>query len=221
MAAQDDPQQFRRTLDWGVNLGLMLGLPAAVALYLLAQPLIATLFMSFSGSAMTPHDVRMAGYALEMFAVALPGFVLVKILVPAFFAHQDTKSPLRYASGAVAANLVASLLTFRWFGHVGLAWATAVSAWVHVVLLYVGLNRRGLYCATAGLWPMFWKTSVSTVVLGLALFMVAGTVPWLSLTPLVRMGWVSLLVVAGAVLYLGLLALLGVRLRQLNHMSVS
>ncbi len=221
MAAQDDPQQFRRTLDWGVNLGLMLGLPAAVALYLLAEPLIATLFMSFGGSAMTPHDVRMTGYALEMFAVALPGFVLVKILVPAFFAHQDTKSPLRYASGAVAANLLVSLLTFRWFGHVGLAWATAVSAWVHVVLLYVGLNRRGLYHATAELWPMFWKTTLSTAVLALVLYMAAGTVPWLSMTPLVRMGWVGLLVVAGAVLYLGLLALLGVRLRQLNHMSVS
>lgn len=68
---------------------------------------------------------------------------------------------------------------------------------------------------------MFWKTTLSTAVLALVLYMAAGTVPWLSMTPLVRMGWVGLLVVAGAVLYLGLLALLGVRLRQLNHMSVS
>ena len=93
-----------------VLLGLMLGLPAAVALYLLAEPLIATLFMSFTSGAMTPHDVRMAALALQMFAVALPGFVLVKVLAPAFFAHEDTKSPLKYASGAVAANLAGSLL---------------------------------------------------------------------------------------------------------------
>ena len=78
MVARNDQQRFSATLDWGVHLGLMLGLPAAVALWLLAEPLVAVMFASFGG-AMTDHDVRMAAAALEMFAVALPGFVLVKV----------------------------------------------------------------------------------------------------------------------------------------------
>jgi putative peptidoglycan lipid II flippase len=220
MAADQDVEQFRRTLDWGVNLGLMLGLPAAVALYLLAEPLIAALFMSFSGGAMTPYDVRMASYALEMFAVALPGFVLVKILVPAFFAHQDTKSPLKYAAGAVAANLIGSLLTFSWFGHVGLAWATAVSAWTHVILLYIGLNRRGLYRATMSLWPMLWKTLLASTILGISIIVVTADMQWMTLLPMVRVTWMVALAGAGVLLYGSILWVFGVRLRHLNHSSV-
>jgi hypothetical protein len=84
MVARNDQQRFSATLDWGVHLGLLLGLPAAVALWLLAKPLVAVMFTSFGG-AMTEHDVRMAAAALEMFAIALPGFVLVKVLQPGFF----------------------------------------------------------------------------------------------------------------------------------------
>jgi putative peptidoglycan lipid II flippase len=221
MAAGEDTEQFQRTLDWGINLGLMLGLPAAVALYLLSEPLIAVIFMSFSSGAMTAHDVRMASHALDMFALALPGFVLVKILAPAFFAHEDTKSPLRYASGAVAANLIVSLATFRWFGHVGLAWATAVSAWTHVLLLYVGLKRRGLYTASVRLLPVLWKTVVASALLGVALVLIAGDINWLELPAFDRMSAIAALSVAGVVGYLGVLLVLGVRPRHLNHVSVA
>ncbi len=220
MAAGDDTEQFARTLDWGVNLGLMLGLPAAVALYLLAEPLIATLFMSFTSGAMRAYDVRMAGYALQMFAVALPGFVLVKILAPAFFAHEDTKSPLRYASGAVAANLIGSLLTFSWFGHVGLAWATAISAWTHVVLLYLGLKHRGLYLATRSLWPLMAKTLIATAMLAILIVWISHNVDWLALPVAHRTLAVLSLATGGVVLYLMVLLVLGVRPKHLNHMSV-
>jgi peptidoglycan biosynthesis protein MviN/MurJ (putative lipid II flippase) len=101
-------------MNWGLGLGLMLGLPAAIALYLMAEPLLAFLYMTFAGSAMTDRDITMAGLALEMFAIALPGFVLVKVLAPAFFAHQDTRTPFRFAAIAVAVNLVGSLSTFQW-----------------------------------------------------------------------------------------------------------
>jgi len=221
MAAGKDTQQFERTLDWGINLGIMLGLPAAVALYLLSEPIIAVIFMSFNSGAMTPYDVRMASFALDMFAVALPGFVLVRILAPAFFAHEDTRSPLRYASGAVAANLVVSLATFRWFGHVGLAWATAISAWVHVILLYAGLKQRGLYAATSRLLPMLWKTLVASVLLGLGLMMVATEIHWMTLPSAVRGLWVAAVCTAGLGGYLLILLVLGIRPRHLNHVSVA
>ena len=219
MAAGEDLHQFQRTLDWGLNLGLMLGLPAAVALYLLSDALLATLFMSFTSGAMTAHDVRMAGIALQMFAVALPGFVLVKILSPAFFAHEDTRSPLRYASGAVAANLLVSLATFSWFGHVGLAWATAVSAWTHVLLLYLGLQRRGLYVVTSRLWPLLWKTLLASGMLAAALVVIGYGRDWMQMAAGERLFWVLGVSSVGVVLYLALLAVFGVRLHHVKHMS--
>ncbi|MEM9624441.1 MAG: murein biosynthesis integral membrane protein MurJ, partial [Pseudomonadota bacterium] len=75
LAAAEDTSGFSKTVEWGIQMGLLIGLPAAVALYLLAEPLSATVFMSFGSGAMTLHDIRMIGLALELFAVALPGFV--------------------------------------------------------------------------------------------------------------------------------------------------
>jgi len=217
MAAEGDTDSFSATLDWGVGLGLMLGLPAAVALYLLSQPLVATLFMSFGGGAMTPYDVRMAAYALEMFAVALPGFVLVRVLSPAFFANQDTKTPFRYASVAVAVNLIGSLATFSWFGHVGLAWATALSAWTQVVLLYIGLQRHGLY-RPRSIGRSVAKSAAASVVLalGLLLFVPDASI-WLATPALQRLGWILVVVVVGVSGYCLVLYALGVRPRDLAH----
>ncbi len=220
MIVNGDMQQFKATLDWGVNLGLLLGLPAAVAMYILAQPLVATIFMSIPSGAMTPHDVRMAGYALEMFALALPGFVLVKVLVPAFFANEDTRSPLRYASGAVAANLIFSLSSFSWFGHVGLAWATAISAWTHVILLYAGLQRRGLYVVSGKLWPLLWKICLASSGLGVALHFGTQGWAWLQMSEGVRIVHMLVVCVLGVGLYVCSLLLFGVRPSQLKHSSV-
>ena len=138
----EDRDGFNRLMNWGVLVGLGLGLPAGIGLYFFSTPLIATLFMSFEGGAMTTHDVMMASAALEMFAVALPGFVLVRVLSAGFFAKKNTRQPFRYAAAAVAVNLIGSLLTYRWLGHVGLALATALSAWTNVFLLYFGMRRH-------------------------------------------------------------------------------
>lgn len=219
LAAQGDKDAFHRTLGWGINLGLMLCLPAAIALYMLADGLIATLFLSIGETRMTTADARMAGYALQMFAVALPGFVLVRVLAPGFYAHENTRDPFRYAVVAVAANLLASLLTFRWFGHVGLAWATAVSAWVNVFLLYAGLVRRDVYRIDRSLWALFWRSAVGSVALALGLWVSVGAVDWLALPAGERMGLMLGVSVAGVLGYGLLLIVLGVRVRHLKHYS--
>ena len=219
MAAAQDTEGFQATMSWGIGLGVMLGLPAAVALYVLAEPLIATMFMSVPNGAMTPYDVRMAGYALELFAVALPGFVLVKILAPAFFAHENTKSPFHYATGAVAANLVVSLATFWWFGHVGLAWATAISAWTHVLLLYHGLSRRGIYRIETRLWRSLWRSLLASGLLGLGLYVLLADVAWLSMAGGARALSVVGVSIVGGLAYMLMLLLLGVRPNDLKHFS--
>ncbi|MEQ9451979.1 MAG: murein biosynthesis integral membrane protein MurJ [Pseudomonadales bacterium] len=220
LADEDDQETVHKTVGWGINIGIMLGLPAAVALYLLSEGLIATLYMSIGGGAMTNFDVRMAGFALEMFAIALPGFVLIRVLSTAFYAYEDTKSPFHYATVAVAANLLVSLATFSWAGHVGLAWATAISAWVNVVLLYRGLQRRRIYQLDGDLWRLLWRSLLASIVLGAALFLLLGDVDWLALTPDTRAWQILLTCAVGAVGYALVLLVLGVRPSDLNHYSV-
>jgi putative peptidoglycan lipid II flippase len=158
----------------------------------------------------------MAGLALEMFAIALPGFVLVKVLAPAFFAHQDTRTPFRFAAIAVAVNLVGSLSTFQWLGHVGLALATALSAWTHAILLYIGLHRRGWIRADAKVLFVLLRTAVACGCLALVLWYAGlSSEQWLAMAGPERALKVLLTCVAGFAVYCLVLLLLGVRRHHL------
>ena len=153
-----------------------------------------------------------------MFALALPGFVLVKVLQPAFFANQDTRTPFRYAAIAVAVNLVGSLATFTWLGHVGLALATALSAWTQALLLFYGLSVRGLYQMGRPLLGWSLRALFCSVLLaaGLWYFSPADS-EWLAMVPLARVGWLALVVVVSLVGYAVALFLFGLRPRHLRN----
>jgi putative peptidoglycan lipid II flippase len=221
MVARNDHQRFSATLDWGVHLGLLLGLPAAVALWLLAKPLVAVMFTSFGG-AMTEHDVRMAAAALEIFAIALPGFVLVKVLQPGFFAHQDTRTPFRYASIAVAVNLIGSLATFSWMGHVGLALATALSAWTQALLLLYGLIAKKHYQMGSQLIGWVLRALVCSGLLAAGLWYFAPTdAQWLQMLALPRIGWLAVIVSVSVLGYAAALLLLGLRAKHIRHLGAS
>jgi len=219
LATDEDQVQFKRALSWGIGLGLFMGLPAAVALYLLADALVATVFMSIAGGAMTPYDVRMAGLGLQMFALALPGFVLVRVLAPAFYAHEDTHSPFRFAAYSVVANLLVSLATFSWFGHVGLAWATAVAAWVNVVGLYTGLSRRRIYSLQRSVTVPVLRTGLASLCLGLGLYYLTSDIAWFEMQEGLRIVVVGLVCVGGLIGYIGVQLLFGWRFEEINHYS--
>ena len=124
--------QFAATLDWAVRGVLLIGVPAALALMLLAEPILVTLFQY---GALTPHDIDMAALSLRAYSAGLVAFMLVKILAPGFYAREDTATPVRIGIIAMVANMVMNLLfvlPLLWYfniGHVGLALATSCSAW--------------------------------------------------------------------------------------------
>jgi len=209
-------ENFDRLMNWGVLMGMGLGIPAGIGLYFLSVPLIATLFMSFDGGAMTEADVVMASRALEMFAIALPGFVLVRVLSAGFFSRKNTQQPFRYASIAVAVNLIGSLLTYRWLGHVGLALSTAVSAWTNVFLLYFGLRRHGV--SSVRLFrPQLLKVYFLTALIALVFLLYApGGEFWLQQGSLFRLSSLTMIISCVVVVYSGLLFLLGFRLRDVR-----
>jgi putative peptidoglycan lipid II flippase len=127
------------TQNRGLELALLLTLPAAVGLMVLATPLVAVLFQR---GAFSPADTAATAAALSAYAAGLPAFVLVKVLAPAFFARQDTATPVKVAIVAVLVNLSLTLILMRFFAHVGIAMATAAAGWVNALTLLALLLRR-------------------------------------------------------------------------------
>jgi putative peptidoglycan lipid II flippase len=125
-----------------LELSLMLTLPAAVALIVLAQPILQTLF---ERGAFDSDDTTQTARALVWFAAGLPAFVLVKVFSPGFFAREDTTTPMQMATLSVVVNIAASLALFPILGHVGLAMATSLAGWVNAIGLYWILHKRSLW----------------------------------------------------------------------------
>jgi putative peptidoglycan lipid II flippase len=162
--ALESPDKFSVTLDWALHLVVLIALPAAVGLFMLAEPMIATIFY---GGAFGAQDVEMAAWSLMAFAPGLIAFILVKVLSPGFFARQDTKTPVRIAIRALVLGMILNVLFVYiawqtgWVpAHAGLAAATSVSAMFNAGALLIGLLRQGVYRPTRG-WPRFMFQTVA------------------------------------------------------------
>lgn len=207
--------QFAATLDWAVRAVLLIGAPAALALALLAEPLIATLFHY---GEVTDRDVMMAGASLRAYAAGLLAFMLIKVLAPGFFARQDTRTPVRIGVIAMVANMVFNLALIMPMAHVGLALATSLSAWLNAGLLWRGLKREGAWVSQPGWWRFGAQLLVANGALAVLVFYLNPSVSeWLAMPGLARAGQMAVLVGAGVAVYFIALALAGVRVRHFRH----
>ncbi len=213
-----DKTSFSGTLDWAIRAVLLLGVPAAVALFMLAEPVLITLF-KYGELAM--RDVEMAAWSLRAYTFGLLAFMLIKVLAPGYFAQQDTKTPVKIGVIAMVANMVFNLLFaiplhhYFQLGHVGLAAATACSAWLNAALLYRGLYRSGAYQARSG-WLLYGLRllSATTAMAGLLWLLLVRIEVWEALSAGARALEMALLCGGGVLIYVAVLALLGVRLRH-------
>ncbi|WP_460805712.1 murein biosynthesis integral membrane protein MurJ [Microbulbifer agarilyticus] len=155
--AGGDPRKFRHTIDWALRSVTLIALPAAVALFVLAEPLLTVLFQYGN---MTPRDMEMAAWSLRAYTFGLLSFMLIKVLAPGYFARQDTATPVKFGLIAIASKMLLSLLfviplhIYFKLGHMGLAMATAGQAAINAWLLYRGLRQGGVYAPEAG-WRMY------------------------------------------------------------------
>ena len=126
--AEAAPEAFSHTLDWGLRMTVIFGVPAAVGLMVLAGPMIATLFQS---DVFDANDVAMAERSLMAYAFGLQAFILIKVLAPGFYARQDTRTPVRIGVIAMAVNMLLNLALIFPLQHAGLALATSLSAYLN------------------------------------------------------------------------------------------
>ena len=164
-----------------IEFGLLFSLPAAVALWLLADPIIRTLF---ERGRFGPEDTWRAAGALAAFAAGLPAFVLVKALTPGFFAREDTRTPLYVAVAAIATNIALNLLFLfaTTLAHVGIALASSLSGWLNAALLAAVLLKRRHWVPDTRLVSRAVRVVGATLGMGAALW---GMTIWLA-APLAR-----------------------------------
>ena len=210
-----DPGRFSDTLDWGVRTGLLLGIPAAVALWILAYPLVATVFLH---GEMRPYDADRSAAALRAFSIGLVPLILVKVAVPGFFARQDSKTPFRFAVAATVVNIAVALATFLWLGHVGLALATSIAGIVNAGLLVGALVAGRHYRPSRRLARTIAVAMLGTAVMGAALVIaMPGNASWTEAGLALRAGWLAMAVLGGVIVYALVVLAGGVRPRDLRH----
>ncbi|MDT3669292.1 MAG: murein biosynthesis integral membrane protein MurJ [Aromatoleum sp.] len=213
--ADEQPQAFSSLLDWGLRLTLLLTLPAALALALLAVPLISTLFQH---GAFTASDVMQTRLALMAYSVGLTGLILVKILAPGFYARQDIRTPVKIAILTLVATQLMNLAFIVPLKHAGLALSIGLASLLNAGLLFRGLRRRGVYQPQPG-WSRFsLRVAAALVVLGVVLWFGAGAeASWLAQEGAARVLRLAVLVSAGGAAYLATLFALGFRLRDFRR----
>lgn len=198
-----DDAGARDSQNRAIEFAMLLTVPAAAALLVLPSAIVTVLFQrgQFDGA-----DAHATAGALAAFAAGLPAYVLIKALAPGFFAREDTATPVKVAVGAVLINVAVALSLMPVLAHVGIALATAVSAWVNAGTLAALLYRRGLLVPDSRLINRLARTVVSSALMAAALWLAARALSgWLVAGTLTGAVALAVIVAAGIAIY-GLLA---------------
>ncbi|ATZ72524.1 murein biosynthesis integral membrane protein MurJ [Idiomarina sp. X4] len=205
-------QNFSATLDWGVRMVLLLGVPAMAGLFVLAEPMLMVLFMH---GAFGPEDARMASYSLMAYATGLVSFMLVKVLATGFYSRQDTKRPVKFGIIAMVSNMVFNVALAIPFSYVGLAMATAASAAINAGLLGFTLYKEGVLKAQPGTWRFIVQVILATaVMIGVILWLNPDAGAWQQSSLVERPWLLAQMIGAGVVAYLVTLLVTGMRPRH-------
>ena len=233
-----DRDGFSRALDWGLRNTLMIAVPAALGLMLLGEPLVATMFQHGKFSA---FDTRMMALSVFGLSFGLPAFALVKVVLPAFYARQDTRTPVRAGVTALIANMVLNiailaLLYVIWVPdatkaegvwdalastpglHLALGIASALSSYINLLLLWRWLRRDGVYEPQPGWGRFTLRLGVACAALCAAVLLGEYFAPDFTIAPVAaRLVWLLALVAAGGLAYGIALVAMGWRPRELRE----
>ena len=213
--ADANAAEYSRLLDWGLRISVLLAVPSAVALAVLALPLIAMLFQY---GRFTAEDAWMTRQALVAYSIGLVGIILVKILAPGFYARQNVATPVKIGIVTLIATQAMNLAFVGPLRHAGLALAIGLGACLNAGLLYRFLRKSGIYTAQPG-WPSFLlKVAAAVAVMAIALHFAMGEAAWwLAASWERKVPAVIGLVLLGAACYGATLAALGFRPRHFSR----
>ncbi len=211
--ANKEHQQFTRTVDYALKIGLLLGLPACVGLVLLAEPLIITLFQYDAFSAFAAYQ---SSLSLMAYGSGLIAFIAVKVLAPVFLARGDTKTPVKAGVIAMLSNVVLNIIFGYYFDHVGLAVATSISAVINGSLLYYYLKQQSIFIFSQDLSKMFFKVLFASFIMAIFILNFDQTQSvYLNADAFSRITMLVTTIVLSMFIYFLSLKLLGINMRKL------
>ena len=165
----------KESLQTGMSMAMLLALPAMVGIGVLAEPIIDVMFRS---GEFTSSDSVLASQALLAFSLGCPAYIMARVVQPGYFAREDTKTPMRFTFISAFANIILCLIAYAFLNgtnnlHIGCAVATTIAGWLNVLMLIVGLNRRGYLSLTKEFWVKLFKMLIASVVMGVVVWFAA------------------------------------------------
>jgi len=214
--AQSASEDYSRLLDWALRIVLLLGLPAALAMILLADGMVATLFHYGKFDA---NDVQQTQLAVMAYSAGLVGLLMVKVLAPGFYGKQDIKTPVKIAVFVLVLTQLFNIVLVPWMAHAGLALAIGLGAIVNAGALFIGLRRRDVYRPESGWWLFLTRQLVALVIMAALIALITVDINWTSpeLNPWIRVGWLAVALGAGFLAYIASLLILGLRPSHLRR----
>lgn len=219
--ARDSAAQFNQTLNWALRLVMLISIPACVGLFILAAPILSSLFEYGKFSA---NDTYFASLSLMAYMLGLPALIVIKILAPGYYARQDTRTPVRIGIIAMVCNMVMNiafvvpLVMFDYEApHVGLAFATSVSAYINATLLYRGLRSNAIFTPQDGWMAWIFRIVIASTAMGAAvLWLNPDAIQWSQWSLAERLINLTTIIFAGLAVYFILLWMQGLRPAQLK-----
>jgi putative peptidoglycan lipid II flippase len=200
---------YSNTLDWALRLALIVGVPCALGLLILAGPILATLVHR---GAFNVYDVIMTRKSLMAFSIGLPGFMLVKVLASGFYSRQNIKTPVRIAAVCVVLNIIFNLVLIHPLAHAGLALSTAISSTINAGLLWGGLIKYGYYQPQSSWWRIVWRMSIAAIIMSIVVYFLKGHISeWLTWDLWEKAWRLVVFIIVGVICYVGTLLALGLR----------
>ena len=209
--AEQESVDFSAALDWGLRLVILVGIPATIGLFLLAEPMLSTLFQYHEFSV---KDVQLSGQSLKAYAIGLLGYLLVKILVSGFTSRQDLKTPVRYGIYAMIVSLALNILAVP-LAHAGLALATSLGALFNAGLLIKKLMTEQIYRPEKG-WMLFLlRIILASLAMSAVLYFYVDVSWWYQQSFWQRVSQLFMWILIAIACYLTVLMLTGLRAAHL------
>ena len=220
--AQDSADEFNQTLNWATRLVLIIAIPACIGLFILAAPVLSTLFQHGEFSA---SDTYMASLSLMAYMAGLPAFILIKILAPGFYARQDTKTPVRIGIIAMVSNMalnilfVVPLVMYNYEApHVGLALATSCSAYLNAFMLYRGLRQIEVFQPMKGWVKLLTQITIAGAAMAVTILWITPELSqWTDWAIIERVSHIAGIIGLAIIIYFATLMLTGLRPAQLKR----
>lgn len=222
--ARASAEQFNQTLNWALRLVTLIAIPAGVGLFILASPILSSLF---EYGKFTSSDTYFSSLSLMAYMLGLPALIAIKILAPGYYARQDTRTPVRIGIIAMVCNMfmniafVVPLVMLDYEApHVGLALATSFSAYINAMLLYNGLRNKQIFTPQDGWMAWIFRITVaSTAMAAVIIWLNPDAIQWSQWQLIARLSNLFLIIASGAMTYFIMLWLQGLRPNQLKKAS--